>query len=439
MPWLKLPAPGVGPLLVLLTMPFLNPVTAYDRNSCPTQSESSAWLTGVSVGLRTVDMAGSIIPMGPLPDLFWAIYDVTAAFAGGSNDAAKQIICYLNKYHEDRLAQNFEQFSRALKLRKNSRSRLDNLRQQMAQIQVTTSLQSGTESLRAAIYPMISMWTVLHIGVYKQLISKTTNSNTRQSLKQESDQWLIYYSKLLLRYSRSARHYGIETTRSKNGDFWQPAPTQVIKLSNLAQTAQTKTEMRQLANSCQLTSSTWAMFRYKGRGSYTDVIFSFAGQTTTGRYWEWLDGNDFLSCWVSGSRCTNRHCAESNILKYNSGWVCRGEMFKVYADSSPIKHHDTLVQIRYSIWGSKGYWLSNDSNTLKTRTCPGKNFRGIGGCTCEQFRILKWNKRFDGDQNIYDGDILILKEGNLRKGLYELYLDNSECSNVTSLYSPAVH
>ena len=254
MPWLNFPA---GAFLVLLAMPFTD-VTAYNRNSCPTQSESSYWQTGVSVGLRVVDMATEMTPLGPLPDLFWAIYDVAAAFGGGggSGGAAKQMICFLNKYHEDRLATNFEQFSRALKLRQNSRSGLDNLRKQMGQIQVTSirSLQSGTESLRASIYPMISMWAGLHIGVYKQLIYKTTSSNTRRRLKQESDQWLIFYSKLLLRYSRSARHYGIETTRDKNGDFWQPAPPQVIKLSNLAQTTSAKNKIRQLANSCQLTS-----------------------------------------------------------------------------------------------------------------------------------------------------------------------------------------
>lgn len=183
------------------------------------------------------------------------------------------------------------------------------------------------------------------------------------------------------------------------------------------------------------------MFRYKGKGHYTSTYYNQVAITQ--QNWQWLDGNDFLSCWVSGSKCENRHCAESKILEYRSsneyGWSCRGEMFKVYADHSPITHHDTLVQIKYSTMHGKGWWLSNDGTKPKTRTCPGKNFRGIGGCTREQFRILKWNKRFDGDQTIYDGDILTLKEDRLYLYLYELYLDNSECSKVETIYSPAVN
>eukprot|EP00088_Acartia_fossae_P043211 TRINITY_DN454_c0_g1_i2.p1 TRINITY_DN454_c0_g1~~TRINITY_DN454_c0_g1_i2.p1 ORF type:complete len:428 (+),score=16.52 TRINITY_DN454_c0_g1_i2:81-1364(+) len=401
------------------------------------QEDSLDWQTAISVSLRVVGMVTSIVPMGPLPGAFWIAFDLGFADGNSNNNSsdAREILCFLEKYHADRIATKFDSFSQALKVRRDNHTRLDDLRHQMGQIDVVTAIKSSFSSTQAAIYPLISVWAILHLGVYKQLIHLTPSNNSKVTLSQESDQWLIFYSKLILRYSRPYKVFGMQQNGREHGEFWRPASHTVVKLQSLAWTQQTKETMLQLADSCKLTSNNWVMFKYKGKGHYWENGYiTPSGEGVRKWYFEWLDSNNFLSCQGEGNSCENRLCSNPE------SWGCNAEKFEIVTgNGNEIEHKSTVYVYR------PGYSL-----TLLT-AIPSSFFYGpyltlkkhCQQCI-NQIRLSKWNKMFGDDKVIYDGDIVSIVFGRnyLERQewkLYELYVHDSECSKVDSVYSPAVH
>eukprot|EP00088_Acartia_fossae_P043207 TRINITY_DN454_c0_g1_i10.p1 TRINITY_DN454_c0_g1~~TRINITY_DN454_c0_g1_i10.p1 ORF type:complete len:429 (+),score=12.75 TRINITY_DN454_c0_g1_i10:81-1367(+) len=402
------------------------------------QEDSLDWQTAISVSLRVVGMVTSIVPMGPLPGAFWIAFDLGFADGNSNNNSsdAREILCFLEKYHADRIATKFDSFSQALKVRRDNHTRLDDLRHQMGQIDVVTAIKSSFRSTQAAIYPMISVWATLHLGVYKQLIYLTPSNNTKVTLSRESDQWLIFYSKLLLRYSRSYKEFCMQQNGREHGEFWRPASHTVVKLQSLAWTQQTKETMLQLANSCKLTPNNRVMFRYKGVGHYwqNGYISPLGEGRVKNWHFEWLDSNKFLSCRGEGNFCLDRICSNPE------GWGCSSEMFMIRdARQNEIEHGNTVkIQRTLSIHSYPDFLLTAVPSSFfygkyltlnRPRSSPS-----------QKFRLSKWNRMFDGDKVIYDGDIVSFVSGNnLKWMLYEINVLNSECSKVDSVYSPAVH
>eukprot|EP00088_Acartia_fossae_P043208 TRINITY_DN454_c0_g1_i11.p1 TRINITY_DN454_c0_g1~~TRINITY_DN454_c0_g1_i11.p1 ORF type:complete len:421 (+),score=22.11 TRINITY_DN454_c0_g1_i11:81-1343(+) len=394
------------------------------------QEDSLDWQTAISVSLRVVGMVTSIVPMGPLPGAFWIAFDLGFADGNSNNNSsdAREILCFLEKYHADRIATKFDSFSQALKVRRDNHTRLDDLRHQMGQIDVVTAIKSSFRSTQAAIYPMISVWATLHLGVYKQLIYLTPSNNTKVTLSRESDQWLIFYSKLILRYSRPFKIFGMQQNGNKHSTFWKPASHTVVKLQSLAWTQQTKERMLQLADSCKLKKHDSVMFKDKGVGHYCEEAVVRPVGYIKNCYFEWFDYNKFLSCRGEGNYCIDRLCSNPE------GGGCSDEMFKIDAIQNEIEHQ-TRVELKrpgFSLIAVPPSFFYGKYMTLN-RYC-------MLWCN-KYFRLSKWNRMFDDDKVIYDGDIvgITFTKHNLEWKLYEIYVLHSECSKIDSVYSPAVH
>ena len=92
----------------------------------------------------------------------------------------------------------------------------------------------------------------------------------------------------------------------------------------------------------------------------------------------------WLSCWGSGGVCPTRSCPGYSWDSSDTR-NCRGEMFWIYSPKrqgssssdttvscrgKPIQKDDNVF-IQYSIKKGEGWWLSEDDEDIRTRTCPG--------------------------------------------------------------------
>ena len=92
----------------------------------------------------------------------------------------------------------------------------------------------------------------------------------------------------------------------------------------------------------------------------------------------------WLSCWGSGGVCPTRPCPGYSWDSSDTR-NCRGEMFWIYSPKrqgscssdttvscrgKPIQKGDNVF-IQYSIKKGEGWWLSEDDEDIRTRTCPG--------------------------------------------------------------------
>ena len=112
---------------------------------------------------------------------------------------------------------------------------------------------------------------------------------------------------------------------------------------------------------------------------------------------------NWLSCYVSGSVCPTRPCPG---LEWDSADIknCRGEMFWIYSPermgSCPTDtrkgcrgkplHNGDNVFIQYSINDNTPWWLSEEGDDIKTRTCPGLYIESSDKdrCVCESWNLF---------------------------------------------------
>ena len=111
---------------------------------------------------------------------------------------------------------------------------------------------------------------------------------------------------------------------------------------------------------------------------------------------------NWLSCWVSGSVCPTRPCPG---LEWDSedNENCRGEYFWIYSPErmgscssdtriwcrgKPLQKGDNVF-IQYSINDNTPWWLSEDDDDIRTRTCPGLFIDSSDRrCVCESWNIF---------------------------------------------------
>ena len=111
---------------------------------------------------------------------------------------------------------------------------------------------------------------------------------------------------------------------------------------------------------------------------------------------------NWLSCWVSGSVCPTRPCPG---LEWDSedNENCRGEYFWIYSPErmgscssdtriwcrgKPLQKGDNVF-IQYSINDNTPWWLSEDEDDIRTRTCPGLFIDSSDRrCVCESWNIF---------------------------------------------------
>ena len=162
---------------------------------------------------------------------------------------------------------------------------------------------------------------------------------------------------------------------------------------------------------------------------------------------EYLGGNDWFSCWVSGSKCHNRRCPSQvddifeNGDQYQYDYKCRGEQFWIYADSSTV-YHNSDVHVKYSTKNNRGYWVSRIRglavNEFDTKTCPGRKFTGIRrDCDSELFQIRKESTRQVRDKQssvIYDGNVITLTR--FMEFKHVIYKEGAETNNPNSVTKP---
>ena len=106
------------------------------------------------------------------------------------------------------------------------------------------------------------------------------------------------------------------------------------------------------------------------------------------------EGNEWLSCWVSGNRCKKRTCPG---YVWNSGDShCLGEMFYIYSpersctDTSisvgckgDIIRKGDNVFIKYSEKNGHYYWVSHYGSDISTKPCPGRYIEDSDRTSCD--------------------------------------------------------
>ena len=152
---------------------------------------------------------------------------------------------------------------------------------------------------------------VPHLGIYLR-----NNIGGISKIKAKSDEWLIFYSKLLLRYYRPYRHKRYHTEldfRQKfikryYEDFWEdfgryrkyykkhylniiPAPAIVEQWNKWAWKHKTKRNLKSLHETCTVKSGSVIQLRYLA----TNYISRKVSIITNNKQW--------LSCYGSGSCC----------------------------------------------------------------------------------------------------------------------------------------
>eukprot|EP00088_Acartia_fossae_P034663 TRINITY_DN3558_c0_g1_i4.p1 TRINITY_DN3558_c0_g1~~TRINITY_DN3558_c0_g1_i4.p1 ORF type:complete len:462 (-),score=-28.77 TRINITY_DN3558_c0_g1_i4:102-1487(-) len=446
--------------LLLFLCTFPSSLYSFDcRYYSGSSDDTDEYITGVIfeiVGSIAGEFPGGSIFAGALSILHQSIF--RDRYNMGTND----VLCYISKYMSDQFAKNMQTFERWYDTDKENCTQMELMLSQMEAVTLIDKLRVSRKEDKARWYNIIIPWTILHLGVYEKIINNQDCSihsakGGISTIKAKSDEWLLFYSKLLLRYYRPYKHMRFKTedylvlrfsNMNKLIDYHEtlgsiekekkdylkiiPAPAIVQQWEEWAWYSKTKGELKKLHETCTAKSGNAIQLSNFETGFVATVKKDYG-----------FGRNHWLSCWGSGSRCKIRTCPhilEYNTTLYRDHWKCRGETFWIYSDSEWIKHNQQ-VHFQYSIKSRKGYWLSryksiwHNTAWADTKTCPGKEFTGIRqGCDKELFNTYIGDRSVTEYPHVYDGDFIIL--GFHKKPPYEIYLYGCESLEKGTLSQP---
>ena len=412
-------------LVCLTILLLLNTARSY-----PCSNVDGSELTAALVHSLTTAIVGAS-GNGWLMSVFWDLY----ASLGERSD----LMCYvemvnknLREYHVDRIITTMKGWNRKFEANENNLTELQKLLDEFELPNNIAWINGENLNTRAALYPMVFPWCTLHLNLYQQIIklkSLKDSITTLESdmLMKDSDKWLIFYSKIMIRFHREHRYKIIEWMKMKDtrkSDIMKHGSELMQPWRAYAFENSTKTALNRMIDSCRLKSGATVSFKYsKGK---------------------------WLSCWVSGSDCTWRSCPVNYMdfgysNKYGYGYQCRGEVFWIYSSGKWIDHKD-IVNIQYSSYSDQSFWLSKARVCLKysialysnmpdwsdciekgydTKTCPGKTFKGISDdCGSENFKIREIDQKTNSF--IYDGSIIQLGP---EQPEVEIFINGAESNN----------
>merc|ERR1719369_397188 len=112
---------------------------------------------------------------------------------------------------------------------------------------------------------MIAPWAMLHKSMYMQLIKlRSTHGLSTSSLKTASDKWMVFYTKLMLRYGRPYRHFMKKKFSANewldNKKMWD----MTSKIGELKQTlfySSYQNKIQRLVDSCKITKGSVVQFQ----------------------------------------------------------------------------------------------------------------------------------------------------------------------------------
>eukprot|EP00088_Acartia_fossae_P034660 TRINITY_DN3558_c0_g1_i1.p1 TRINITY_DN3558_c0_g1~~TRINITY_DN3558_c0_g1_i1.p1 ORF type:complete len:461 (-),score=-32.76 TRINITY_DN3558_c0_g1_i1:130-1512(-) len=448
--------------LLLFLCTFPSSLYSFDcRYYSGSSDDTDEYITGVIfeiVGSIAGEFPGGSIFAGALSILHQSIF--RDRYNMGTND----VLCYISKYMSDQFAKNMQTFERWYDTDKENCTQMELMLSQMEAVTLIDKLRVSRKEDKARWYNIIIPWTILHLGVYENIIN---NQDCRihsamggiSTIKAKSDEWLLFYSKLVLRYYRPYRQMRYKDEiwfYRKYGNRYEehfskyqniiPAPAIVSQWKKLAWQKTTKGELETLHETCTVKSGNAIQLYSLSIELIQSLLPHSVGLLKGINPHSVGSNNQWLSCWGSGSRCKIRNCP--HILQYNTTlyrdhWKCRGETFWIYSDSEWIKHNQQ-VHFQYSIKSRKGYWLSryksiwHNTAWADTKTCPGKEFTGIRqGCDKELFNTKIFDRSVTEYPHVYDGDFMTL--GFHKKIRYEIYLYGCESLEKGTLMRPFGH
>jgi len=412
------------------------------------QSGSESSKLVFTVALRISDILTSSIT-NPLSSVLWLALDLSNQ---EKTNYEKIVNCYLRKYHSSKMFSTYRLHDEEITdaAANFDTLELENIRKRMESANNMAEVMTEDSSIKAAIYPGLMYWAVVHLRVYKQLI----NLNGSYKYKLKFDEWTIFYTKLLLRYWRPYRDVLIRANHYETSEdaIQNPAERLLSRWPDLPYTTKARNEISTIIESCKVKKGSRVMFtflireycRYSRYNCYGQKLYPGVSKVFSGVW---------LSCWGSGSSCNTRTCPSqygySSPFHYGSfshGIECRGEAFWIYSNSAQIIDGAT-VNIKYSEKNGKGYWFSTywfrgriDINSLdKTRTCPGRQFTHIkSNCESENIRITKM-KTSSSQDVVYDGNFISMcgVKGSCHN-LFEIYSDNSETQKGDWVSKPSI-
>lgn len=365
----------------------------------------------ISLGLRVGGLFESLVPYGSwFSTSFWMFYDTL----GSDGDIKCYIEKYIREYHHDRIISRLGRYTQDLKADQADPIIIEKVLTSFEDSNNMASVDSSTDQIQAAIFPLIIPWAGFHLGIYKELTRIYTsgqhkNTKKLRDLKKRQKQRSEAYTKKMLSYYRMYRDVQRkENSKLQSISSWSPnyihdTAYEYVSQKHIRNILDVPGgNFEKLLHSCQIHSGDLVAFRTK------------TGEALTGYCHDWL------SCWVSGSTCKMcRKCPgkymtfEYDAAKYQFGYKCRGEVFWIYSEHNLITEC-SLINIQYSAQNNKAYWLSGAGRYgLDTKTCPGETFQGIkSNCGSENFSIYtrgninQVNKGRETDCNedgIYDG------------------------------------
>jgi len=371
--------------------------------------------------LDSIDATG-LNPLSPLTPFLWLAKDQQQ----GGPPIHDIIRCHLQDYHGARLWSKLEHLANNAH-DADTDEKFEKVRRDLEHTDVVSELLTKGENNHAAAFPVLAPLAELHLSVYRKLATRR-DGKISEDYKKEHDNWLIWYTKIQLRYwkayrdaERRRRKENIRTERKEAGKrylrepgcnhhlhsfyAWHPSryrskdspyETSIAEKlyeknwDNQTYFEETRKEIRKLLDSCKIQSGDLIMMKE------VDIRSSTNGAGTIGK------NKDWWSCKSpAGSSCKWRNCPSdrknNEFQDYYTENKCGQEQFWIYTNTrgEMIKHH-TKVQIK---WDS-GYWLSLDGSKFKTRTCPGANAK-TWTCGCETFTVDAL--RYGSTSNLYDG------------------------------------
>ncbi len=109
------------------------------------------------------------------------------------------IQCHLQKYHYTRLLSMAETIENEINNVQTS-CQLESIREKIESPVTMGELLSNDKSIKAAVYPILTIWAGVHLNLYKRLVAKEGNKYAAKN-----DEYVEFYAKLLLRYWRYYR------------------------------------------------------------------------------------------------------------------------------------------------------------------------------------------------------------------------------------------
>eukprot|EP00088_Acartia_fossae_P014141 TRINITY_DN17540_c0_g1_i2.p1 TRINITY_DN17540_c0_g1~~TRINITY_DN17540_c0_g1_i2.p1 ORF type:complete len:449 (+),score=21.04 TRINITY_DN17540_c0_g1_i2:33-1379(+) len=386
--------------------------------------------------------------VGPLT-IYGALLDADGVNVGDL------INCHLREYHLDRVTTKLKNFQITYNKWRNDTDQLKELLDQVEEIDTISSLMSGKDHVRAAIFPILAPWSTLHISIYNLLIINETGKE-RAALEKRSDEWLIFYTQLLLRYGRPHKIDTVQRMGSKI--FWLPffretsriqkhkimqCHTELIKnWSTLARTNSTRNQIESLRESCVLKSGDDIQLRRVGEcWGQSETCKNSVCKPTCSKV-KWMLGSvSWLACTQKDKICKFSECYNKQSDKNkNASWDCPDNTFSIFDEDSsnqismlkPIKLVHDYIDGIYSLrirdlavpipkWAVGMVGISD----LEPISCPHKI------CKQTELRMLRWDNM---GEILDDGSfVLIGKKGS---HVYEIMKHGSECSRTSWLHIP---